>query len=134
VPASRFIRQKELPVAYKDLLLDCGYRLDFLVEGELVVEVKAVERLMPVHTAQVLTYLKLTGVPAGLLVNFHTDAINTAYAVSPCAREIPFPTSRLPAIRTGRRDEVLLHCARLGGTGGARAVRVDYWFSPSRYE
>jgi GxxExxY protein len=71
----RFERQKEVPVTYKDLDLDCGYRVDFIVQRELIVELKVVERLLPVHSAQLLTYLKLTRIPAGLLVNFYTDAI-----------------------------------------------------------
>jgi GxxExxY protein len=71
----RFERQKAVPVFYKNLRLPLGHRLDFLVEGELVVEVKAVERVLRVHEAQLLTYLKLTNVRAGLLVNFHTASI-----------------------------------------------------------
>ena len=63
---------------YKDVFLECGYRLDFLVEGELIVEIKAVERLLPVHHAQVLTYLRLTGSVAALLVNFHAETIRSA--------------------------------------------------------
>jgi GxxExxY protein len=70
-----FERQVRLPVKYKATEIDCGYRLDFIVESELVVEIKAVEHLSAVHQAQLLTYLKLTGVPSGLLVNFQTDAL-----------------------------------------------------------
>ena len=66
-----FERQKSLPVVYKGVQLDCGYRLDFFVESSLVVELKAVESLLPVHDAQVLTYLKLAGVSLGLIVNFN---------------------------------------------------------------
>jgi GxxExxY protein len=66
-----FERQKPLPVAYKGTWLDCGYRLDLVVEGRVLLELKAVERLLPVHVAQVLTYLKLTGLKVGLLVNFN---------------------------------------------------------------
>src|SRR5436190_21134619 len=68
-------RQVHLPVRYKNVEIDCGYRLDFIIEAELIVEIKAVERLLPVHEAQLLTYLKLTGLPAGLLVNFHTETL-----------------------------------------------------------
>src|SRR5215831_4574628 len=67
-----FERQKPLPVDYKGILLDCGYRLDFLVAGLVVVEVKAMECLLPIHQAQLLSYLKLGGWKLGLLVNFHT--------------------------------------------------------------
>ncbi len=68
-------RQIAIPLRYKGLHLDCGYRLDLVVESRLVVEVKAVERLLPVHLAQVITYLKLLRLPVGLLVNFHVPVL-----------------------------------------------------------
>ncbi len=68
-------RQKVLPVHYKGIDLQSGYRLDLIVGSQLLVELKAVERLLPVHEAQVITYLKLSGIPVGLLVNFHAAAI-----------------------------------------------------------
>lgn len=64
-------RQVVLPVAYKGATLDAGYRLDFLVADELIVELKSVEKLLEVHKAQVLTYLKLSGLAVGLLINFN---------------------------------------------------------------
>ena len=64
-------RQVPLPIVYKSIRLDCGYRLDFAVEHSLVLELKAVERLLPVHKAQLLTYLKLSGLKTGLLFNFN---------------------------------------------------------------
>ena len=64
-------KQKSLPVVYKDVKLDAGYRIDLLVEDCVVVELKAVEALHDVHTAQVLTYLKLSGCKLGLLLNFN---------------------------------------------------------------
>ena len=67
-----FARQVALPVIYKRAKLDCGYRLDVVVESRLIVEIKAVERLMPVHEAQLLTYLKLSEIPTGLLLNFNS--------------------------------------------------------------
>ena len=70
-----FERQKALPVSYKGVDLECGYHMDFVVCGELVVELKAVERLLPVHEAQLISYLRLTRLPAGLLVNFHMETI-----------------------------------------------------------
>jgi GxxExxY protein len=70
-----FEKQLAVPVRFKGVALECGYRVDFLVERALVLEVKAVERLLPVHEAQVLTYLKLLGVETGLLVNFHSATI-----------------------------------------------------------
>lgn len=66
-----FRRQVALPVSYKGVLLDCGYRLDVVVEDRIVLELKCVERLQPIHEAQLLTYLKLSGHRVGLLVNFH---------------------------------------------------------------
>ncbi len=71
----RFDRQKLLPVVYKGIALECGYRLDLLVEGRLVVELKAVDHLLPVHLAQVLTYLKLMHLPLGLLINFNVPTL-----------------------------------------------------------
>ena len=65
-------RQVPLAVVYKEVRLDCGYRVDIAVEQELIVEVKSVERLMPIHDAQVLTYLRLSGYKVGLLMNFNT--------------------------------------------------------------
>jgi len=70
-----FERQKELPVEYKGVKLDCGYRLDILVENRLIVELKACESLQPIHEAQLLTYLKLTGIKVGLLINFNVPVL-----------------------------------------------------------
>lgn len=70
-----FERQIVVPVRYKGLALEFGYRADFVVERALVVELKAVERLLPVHEAQALTYLRLLNLPIGLLVNFHAESI-----------------------------------------------------------
>ena len=66
-----FERQKAVPVIYKGTRLDCGYRLDFLVDGLVVVELKAVFGLAPIHEAQVISYLKLTNLKLGLLLNFN---------------------------------------------------------------
>jgi GxxExxY protein len=66
-----FQRQRDLPVTYKDIRLDCGYRLDFLVDDCLILEIKSVEAILPVHEAQLLTYLKLSGRGFGLLLNFN---------------------------------------------------------------
>lgn len=70
-----FERQKPLLIEYKGVTLDCGYRLDFLVAGKVVVEVKAVETLLPIHQAQILTYMKLGGWKLGLLINFHVPLL-----------------------------------------------------------
>lgn len=64
-------RQKALPLVYKDIRLDQGYRLDLLVEGKVIVELKVVEQITPVHEAQILSYLKFSGCEIGLLLNFN---------------------------------------------------------------
>ena len=64
-------RQVALPIIYKDVRLDCGYRMDLVIENQLIIEIKAVERLMPIHDAQMLTYLRLSGLRIGLLMNFN---------------------------------------------------------------
>lgn len=64
-------RQKAVPVVYKDVKLDCGYRIDLVVEGQVVVELKTVESLAKIHEAIVLTYLRLSGCRIGLLINFN---------------------------------------------------------------
>jgi len=70
-----FERQQELPIEYKGLRLDCGYRVDLLVAGTVVVELKAVEALLPLHEAQLLTYMRLGGWKVGLLVNFNVPVL-----------------------------------------------------------
>lgn len=70
-----FRLQVPLPVHYKGVKLDCGYRLDVIVEGELVVELKCVEAIQPVHQAQMLTYLRLSGIRTGLLINFNVPVL-----------------------------------------------------------
>ncbi len=64
-----------LPIVYKSVKLDCGYRLDIVIGQSLVVELKTVERLLPVHEAQLLTYLKLSGLKTGLLLNFNSAVL-----------------------------------------------------------
>jgi len=68
-------KEKPMPILYKDIKLDHGYRLDLLVEGKLVIELKTVEAFTDVHTAQVLTYLKLGNYHLGLLINFHVTLL-----------------------------------------------------------
>ncbi|MBF0293058.1 MAG: GxxExxY protein [Nitrospinae bacterium] len=70
-----FRRQVDLPVSYKEVKLDCGYRIDLLVEEEVIIELKAVEKLLPIHEAQLLTYLKMTDKRLGLLINFNVPAL-----------------------------------------------------------
>jgi GxxExxY protein len=67
--------QEPLPVVYKQVKLDCGYRLDFVVEDEIIVEIKAIEQLPPIHEAQLLSYLRLAKKRVGLLMNFHVPVL-----------------------------------------------------------
>ncbi len=71
----QFEKEKPLPVRYKGVNLDCGYRLDFLVGGLVVVELKAIDALLPLHMAQVLTYLRLAGCKLGLLLNWNVEVL-----------------------------------------------------------
>lgn len=65
-------RQKPLPLEYKGVKLDCGYRMDVVADNRAVVEIKCVEKILPIHEAQLLTYLKLSGLKVGLILNFHS--------------------------------------------------------------
>ena len=67
--------QVPLPVEYKGVRLDCGYRVDLLVEKKLIVELKVVEKFLPIHIAQILTYMKLAQVSVGLLINFNVELL-----------------------------------------------------------
>jgi GxxExxY protein len=69
--------QKPLPVVYKQVKLDCGYRLDLIVEDEIIVEIKAIEKLLPIHEAQLLSYLRLAKKRVGLLMNFHVPVLKS---------------------------------------------------------
>jgi GxxExxY protein len=69
----RFLTEVPLPVRYKEIQLDCGYRIDILVEERIILELKSVEKLLPIHHAQVLTYLKLSNLGVGLLMNFNVE-------------------------------------------------------------
>ena len=75
--ALHFERQAPLPVAYKGVALNCGYRLDFLIEKTVVLELKAIDAFHPIHEAQLLTYLKLGGWHIGLLINFNVPLLKT---------------------------------------------------------
>ena len=94
-----FERQLTLPVRYKGLDLDQLYRVDLIVAERLLVEVKSVEALLPVHAAQVLTYLRITGLETGLLVNFNTELIRNGLrrlSRTPNSRSRNSPSPRLP--------------------------------------
>ena len=68
-------RQKALPLIYKEIRLDCGYRMDVVADNKVVVELKCVEKILPVHEAQLLTYLRLSGLKVGLIINFHAATL-----------------------------------------------------------
>jgi GxxExxY protein len=70
-----FERQKNLPLQYKGVKLEAGYRLDLLVDGRLIVELKCVEKILPVHEAQIMTYLRLAKIKTGLIINFFTPVL-----------------------------------------------------------
>ena len=71
----RVEQQKPLPLFYREVRLDCGYRLDLLVESEVIVEIKAMDSLAPIHEAQLMSYLKLSGCRVGLLINFNVTVL-----------------------------------------------------------
>ena len=70
-----YLRQHPLPIEYKGVRLDCGYRLDVLIDDRLILELKAVEKLLPIHEAQLLTYMRIARVPVGLLINFNVPRL-----------------------------------------------------------
>ena len=70
-----FLRQKPLPLEYKGIKLDCGYRMDMVVDNKVVVELKCVDKITSVHEAQLLTYLRLSKIKTGLIINFYTDVL-----------------------------------------------------------
>ena len=70
-----FQQEQPLPLEYKGVHLDCGYRLDFIVAGKIILELKSVGQIHPIHEAQLLTYLRLTGCKVGLLINFNVPVL-----------------------------------------------------------
>jgi len=85
----RVERQKAVPLVYDGVRVSCGYRMDLLIDNRVLIEVKSVDRVEPVHIAQVLTYLKLAGVPVGLLINFNVTRLRDGIRrleVPPCPR------------------------------------------------
>jgi GxxExxY protein len=91
-----FDRQVYLPVFYKEVQMEIVYRLDLVVENEVVVELKAVDRLLAIHEAQVITYLKLTGLNTGLLLNFNVPALKVGIRRLTRKTYPNSPASRLP--------------------------------------
>lgn len=86
----RITEQQPVPLQYEEVTLDCGYRLDIVVNDHVILEIKSVKHLAPIHEAQVQTYLKLTGYPAGLLMNFNVELVTTGIK----RRLNPNPASR----------------------------------------
>jgi GxxExxY protein len=103
----RFQRQVALPVNYKGLKLDCGYKLDLVVEDSVVVELKAIEELLPIHSAQLLTYLKSSGKRVGLLINFNVPILTKGlkrmvnhYVEAPATERVSASSARQPGEET----------------------------------
>jgi GxxExxY protein len=100
-----FQRQVELPVRYKGVNLDCAYRIDLIVEGTVIVELKTVAELLPVHSSQLLTYLKLSGKHIGLLINFNVTVLKKGLKrvvnryVGPMPDATPHSLSSSPLLR-----------------------------------
>jgi GxxExxY protein len=102
-------RQLAMPLVFQGERLECGYRLDLLVEGRVVVEVKAVARLAPVHFAQMMTYLKLSGCEVGLLINFNVTRLKDGVRRVVRGYRDPTPLPRRPSalgsVEAGPGDE-----------------------------
>jgi len=97
-----FERQKPVPVVYENVRLDCGYRLDLLIEQAVIVEVKCVEKLLPIHEAQLLTYLRLSALHLGLLINFHVPILREG--LKRLVLDFPASSSAPPRLRGSPPD------------------------------
>lgn len=91
-----FDKEVELPVVYEGRALDCGYRLDFVVEGSVILELKCVEKLLPIHEAQLLTYLRLSKKPVGLLMNYNVVRFRDGIVRRALTRATPTASSSAP--------------------------------------
>lgn len=94
-----FARQVPLPLTYRGERVDAGYRLDLLIQDSVVVEVKAVDSLQPIHTAQLLTYLRLSGLQVGLLMNFNVERL-----IDGVVRKVVFEEARSKPLHRSRSD------------------------------
>ncbi|HBE02417.1 MAG: GxxExxY protein [Spirochaetes bacterium GWF1_41_5] len=72
-----FDMEIEMPVKYKDIIISCGYRADFVIENKIVIEIKSIDKLAPIHEAQILTYMKLSKISIGLLINFNEQMLKS---------------------------------------------------------
>ncbi len=109
----QFEHQVRLPVVYRGCRVDAGYRIDFLIENCVIVEIKAVEKLLPLHTAQLITYLKLSGRRVGLLVNFNVPHLRqgikrvvNGYAV-PLEKDLPSGSTESSVVESSKDTEDL---------------------------
>jgi GxxExxY protein len=105
----RFERELHLPIRYKTIKLDAAYRIDLLVEGSVVVEIKAVEQLLPVHSAQLLNYLKASNLHIGLLINFNVPLLKEGLqriVNSLLSSSSPLPSPRLCVSASKERQPV----------------------------
>ncbi len=93
----RFKRQVNLPITYKGLKLDCGHKMDLVVEDAVIVELKTVDRLLPIHSAQLLTYLKSSGKQIGLLINFNVPVLKDGLKRMVNRYAGPAPVARVSA-------------------------------------
>jgi|SRR5688572_3964598 GxxExxY protein len=93
-----FVTERRVPVVYKGITLDCAYRLDLLVEDAVIVEVKSIAEVLPIHQAQLLTYLRLTALPVGLVFNFNVDQLvkGVKRVINPRWDEAKVAAVRLP--------------------------------------
>lgn len=98
----KYERQRDMPLLYKGVKLDCGYRLDLVIEGELILELKAASELLPVHHAQLLTYLKLERRSLGLLINFNVPVLKHGIRRVVGLNRIPAATG--PTLERPRND------------------------------
>ena len=92
-------RQKPVPVEYDGLRVDLGFRADLMVNNEVIVEIKAVEKLAPIHDAQILSYLRLSGIERGLLINFHADPLKTGIRRFSLIKNRPFGSIAEPRVK-----------------------------------
>ncbi len=76
----KVVRQQPIPVVWEDVHMEAGFRADLIVEGKVIIEIKSVEKLAPVHRKQLLTYLRLSGIHLGILINFDTELIKDGIA------------------------------------------------------
>ena len=105
-------QQRSLPVLYKGIELDCLYHLDMVVEGRVLLEIKAVERFLPVHQAQILSYLRLSRLPLALLINFHCATLTQGVRRFRSSRSTPSPSalSALSAVKSTPSNEGEQEC------------------------